>query len=417
MRVTYRVLLPLVAATGALLLSAVPPATEPADAAEEPRSVYVSTSGVPHADIADVKALRAGRGWDPGDPNSITPSWRTAVDRVTGQIASEHPDAVFHTGDQVEGRWGIDVDHTGIFGPVGTETQKKAAVTAAGNAYYGEMKRSWAARGFTNGVDFFPGVGDHEIGDMGRATDHVGLIGPHSFKYRAFETFLGAWARSYTASGTKYTSRPRGSQHEGTAYAVRLGDLLLVTVNPMWKRQDGVHARIGGAQLEWLDTRLAAARAHGVRHILVQCEIPVLDPNRVSGSSEILLEGRRDSAFWKTLVRHRVDVLLAAEFHDMTTYTNDGTTPVQVVHGASMRHARANYLLIREYPKRLELELKQLTGTVTDTDRLWQTDTSRPPRALQMSPGATVVGTMTIDKTSPTPVLRNRTGYLREGIE
>ncbi|MGH8869902.1 MAG: metallophosphoesterase family protein [Actinomycetes bacterium] len=386
-------------------------------AAEEPRAVYVSTSGVPHWDIADVKSIRAGRGWHTGDPNSITSSWRSSLNTVMAQIASENPDAVFHTGDQVQGRWGVDVDHTGIFGHVGTEAEKKDAVLAAGNAYYGEMKRFWSAHGFTHGTNLFPAMGDHEIGDMGPGVDHVKVLPPSDFRYRAFNDWKYAWARNYTASGTKYASRPVGAQQESTAYSVRLGPLLLITVNPFWKWDDGIHARIGGAQLDWLDQQIATARANGVDHVLVQSEIPVLDPNRVSGSSELLLEGRRDSAFWKTLVRDQVDVLLAAEFHDMTTYSNSATTPVQVVHGANMGSARANYLVIRVYADRLELELKQMSGTVTDTNRLWQTSTQRPPRGVRMNTGATTVGTMTIDKTTNPPTLANRTGFLREGIE
>ncbi|MGH3343677.1 MAG: metallophosphoesterase family protein [Carbonactinosporaceae bacterium] len=372
---------------------------------------------MPHWDIADVKSIRAGRGWDPGDPNSITPSWRSSLNTVMAQIADESPDAVFHTGDQVQGRWGVDVDDTGIFGPVRTEAQQKDAIVAAGNAYYGEMKRFWSAHGFTNGTNLFPAMGDHEIGDMGPGVDHVKVISPSSFKYRAFYDWKYVWARNYTSSGTMYASRPRGSQQESTAYSVRRGPLLLVSVNPFWKLDDGIHARIGGAQLDWLDERITTARANGVKYVIVQSEIPVLDPNRVSGSSELLLEGRRDSAFWQTLVRQKVDLLLAAEFHDMTTYSNNSSTPVQVVHGANMGSAHANYLLIRVYTDRLELELKQLSGTGTDTPKMWQTSTHRPPSGVTVLPGATSVGTMTIDKTTNPPTLTNRTGYLREGIE
>ena len=68
-----------------------------------PRAVYVSTSGIAHGDIADVKRLRAGRGWDPGDPNSINADWRAALDTVWDQIAAEDAVGVFATGDMVQG--------------------------------------------------------------------------------------------------------------------------------------------------------------------------------------------------------------------------------------------------------------------------------------------------------------------------
>jgi hypothetical protein len=384
----------------------------PIEPAEQPLEVFVSTSGVPHWDIADVPPVRSGLGWDPGDPDSVTPEWTAALNTVVAGIAAEGPTAVFHTGDQVHGRWGIDVDHTGIFGPVGTDAQKKAAVRAAAALYYGAMKQLWAAYGFTNTVNFFPAVGDHEIGDIGRR----GLTPTTTFRYRAYTTWLNAWARAFTASGLAYASRPREAQQASTAYAVRLGPVLLVTVNPMWRLADGVHVRIGGRQLRWLDRRIAQGRANGVTYVIVQSEIPVLGPNRDVASSRLLIEGGRQSAFWKTLVRNHVDLLLAGEFHALTTHSNGGTTPVQVVHGTFLGRTQPNYLVIRVYRDRLELTLKQMAFVVTDPAPLWQTSSARPPSGLIVDTTTTTVGTMTIDKTTSPPTLRHRTGYFREGI-
>src|SRR5690242_21105151 len=77
-----------------LALLAVPPspvAGSKASAAQDvtatPLATFVSTSGITHADVADVAFLRAGHGWDPGDPNGITDEWRSAVDTAWDQIA------------------------------------------------------------------------------------------------------------------------------------------------------------------------------------------------------------------------------------------------------------------------------------------------------------------------------------------
>ena len=42
-----------------------------------------------------------------------------------------------------------------------------------------------------------------------------------------------------------------------------------------------------------------------------------------------------------------VDLFLAAEFHNNTTHTRQGMTPVQVVHGGRRLHA--SWLVIDEY--------------------------------------------------------------------
>src|SRR3954470_20410607 len=68
-----------------------------------PLATYVSTSGISHDDVANLRNLPT---WHPGDPNGINKDWRTSIDDVWDQIASEHATAVFAQGSMIQGFWG-----------------------------------------------------------------------------------------------------------------------------------------------------------------------------------------------------------------------------------------------------------------------------------------------------------------------
>ncbi|HET8961772.1 hypothetical protein [Nocardioides sp.] len=387
---------------------------------QDPPHTYLSTSGVPHADIGDVATLRAGLGWDPGDPNSFNQEWYDAMQVVFAQIASENPEAVLHQGDMVEGRWGNDNNtrwpNTGIFGPVGTPEERTLAVQAAADCYYSEWLRFRDASGVTTNWHF--GVGDHEIGDSGRNGIALG------WQYGAMETFKSKWSEYFTRrpdGGHKYTLRPVGTAWEDTAYAVRLDPLtLLVTVDPFVKRPDGIRSSVEGDQLDWLDELLASQREDGIKHILVQSESPAFGPNRAANTSQITMEGGAGSPFWRVLQKHRVDLLLCAEFHEITAHHDPVTqaTPFQIVHGGNIFSSRSmNYLLIRTFPTRIELEAKRMAPAtnLSPGALLWNTNRSTAER-IAMKPGASPVGTLTINKIGPRPTLENRTGVFTEYV-
>ena len=398
----------LVATLAAVALIAAPLDAEPqlhvlaaGSRSGEPDATFVSTSGIPHHDIGD---LRASRYWRKGMRNGINRSWRRALDTTIGQIAAEQPDAVFHTGDMVSGRWGIDVDGTGIFGPVGTLAQKRRAIKRAAALYYGQNKRRWA----DHGLDPYFGVGDHEVGDMPSS----GVFGPKRLQSRAAPTWRNAWARAFTDDGDRYAWHPPYGQHRKTAYATMIGnDVGFVSLDPFARRDDGMHARIGTVQMRWLDETLRDLRQRGARHLLVQCETPALGPNRGSRSSRLVLEN--GAQLWRLLDRRGVDVLLTSEFHEVTTRTDGGETPVQVVHGAQLYHATANYLVIRTFHDRIELELKRMTGKKTGRRRFPTVNRPRPIDGIRMYRGAQVVGTMTIHRDGG---LSDRSVFLTEGF-
>lgn len=78
-------------------------AVTPSAFAQESRLLrVVSTSGVPHGDVADYTKSPA---WREGMPRGVNRAWRTYMRTVVGQITSRSPDLVLHAGDMVEGRW------------------------------------------------------------------------------------------------------------------------------------------------------------------------------------------------------------------------------------------------------------------------------------------------------------------------
>jgi hypothetical protein len=374
-------------------------AQEPPPAAE-PLLTLVSIPDFVNADVGDVRGIdRSGYfGWDPGDPNSTNAYYRDTLKVILNQVASENPDAVLVAGDEVNGHWGVDFDATGIFGAVNTYEQKLDALRKAGRLYY----RQWKDRFAQRGLKVYPAVGDHEVGDNPWPSG--------SFKTRAFGTYKATWARHFTAGGTKYAMRPTGTPYEGTTYAVKLTpNTLLITVDTFAKYDGTVHTRLTSGQLSWVRSTIDQAKASGVKNVIVQGHVSVLGPVNHQHSSNLMYEGGGSSAFWQMLKRKKVDLYLAGEAHDMTVHT-DGTL-VQVTHGGYVPRGISNYLVLNVYEDRIELRLKQFSGrTLDDTRRLWQVDNRRPPWSQVINPGPQSAGTMTIDKSTGEPVLRDRTG-------
>jgi hypothetical protein len=92
---------------------------------------------------------------------------------------------------------------------------------------------------------------------------------------------------------------------------------------------------------------------------------------------------------------------------------NDGTL-VHVTHGGYVPRGKSNYLLIKVYQDRIELQLKQFRGRILDrTHKLWQTGNRRPAWSQVIHPNPRSVGTMTIDKSTGESVLGDRTGKFR----
>jgi hypothetical protein len=348
--------------------------------AQELRQRIVSTSGVPHGDVAN---LRRSPFWRVGMPVGLNPSWMEFLQKEIADITSG-ADVVLHQGDQVEGRWGRDCDGRGVFGPVGTWAERIRALTLAGNIYYSRIKRFWGDR------DVLFGMGDHEIGDIGPS----GITRAGTFTYRAHRYWNRLWHRHYGPS----------------RYASRRGRVGIITLDPIMKTPRGIIARISRSDLDWARGKIADWRRKGVTWFLVQSEPPAIGPNRGSGTSGLLL--RNGDEVWRRFASMGVDLFLAAEFHNDTTYTREGTTPVQVVHGGF--HLRASWLVIDEYEDHLQLTLMGSRGSKVGDETIWATSCKHrlPRHPLPGTPQ--VIGTMTIHADGTTS---DRTGRLQEGIE
>lgn len=203
----------------------------------------VSTSGVPHTDVAD---YRASPYWRPGMPRGANASWRMFLATSIGQITSG-ADLVLHTGDMVEGRWGQDVDGAGVFGPVGTYKQKAAALQLAGDTYYRFYRQYWT------GLDVLWAQGDHEVGDLTATAPR-----PGTFRYSGHEQWNSVWRSHFGA----------------IRHADRRGAVGVITLDPIVKWKRGILPRIPTAHLDWLRKQVDGMRRDGVRWIIVQSESP-----------------------------------------------------------------------------------------------------------------------------------------------
>jgi len=314
-------------------------------------------------------------------PMGLNQPWQDFLNAEIADITNG-ADVVLHQGDQAEGRWGRDCGGRGVFGGVGTWDERVRALRLAGNIYYSTLKRFWGDR------DVLFGMGDHEIGDIGER----GIVLPNTFTYRAHRYWNRVWRRHYGPS----------------RYATRRGRVGIITLDPFQKTSRGIIARIRRSALDWTHHKIAHWRANGVRWILVQSEIPGIGPNRQTDTSGLLL--RNAGQVWRRMTTMGVDLFLAAEFHNETTQTNAGMTPIQVVHGG--RHLRASWLVIDEYDHHLELTLKASQGSHVGNATIWSPCGPRLPS--DPVPGTPeVIGTMTIHADGTTS---DRTGRLQEGI-
>jgi hypothetical protein len=292
-----------------LLVATVFLVTASAGSAQVLRQRIVSTSGVPHGDIANYKRSPY---WRPGMPLGLNDAWREFLKAEISNITSG-ADVVLHQGDQVDGRWGRDCDGQGVLGPVGTWDEQVRALTLAGNLYYSTIKRFWRDR------DVLFGMGDHETGDIPPSK----IVPPEKFTYQAHSYWNRVWRDHYGPS----------------RYASRRGRVGIITLDPIMKTPKGIIAKISRTDLDWTRDKIAHWRTNGVTWFFVQSEIPAIGPNRGSGTSGLLL--RNGDEVWRRFTSMGVDLFLAAEFHKDTTHTRGGMTPVQVVHGGA--HLRASW--------------------------------------------------------------------------
>jgi hypothetical protein len=359
-------------AGSALMASSTIMAT-PAKSAVEDSDTFISTSGLPHFDIADV---RNRPGWDPGEGNSTSPSWEASIDNVFAAMAGETDvDATIMTGDLVSGFWGRDVDNSGIFGPVKTTDQKKKAVVRAANTYYGELKRDWAAHPGLGPV--FPAAGDHELGGM----PHNGKIDAGTHAYKMYPTAKQAWVDNFGHPLTYAVELP-GEQN-----------VKLATLNPTERTSSGTYARIKRRDLDWLASEFANYDGWKI----IQVEIPPSPVAGSSNSSRTVL--RNGGALWQKARQLGVHVIFSAEVHELNALQQPSHTgedgPVLITNGGAMYGGGAgHYVLTTVSSETLTLTGvgKTVSCSKSGTKLLWQTTDRRPLAQLSCETAAKQVG-------------------------
>ncbi len=320
---------------------------------------FIATSGVPHRDLADVTGLP---GWDPWDGASTSPAWEAAVDGMLSTMAAESGvDATLMTGDLVAGYWGRDDTRSGVFGPVRTTAQQRAAVRRAARAYYGELQRDWAAHPGLGPV--LPAMGDHEAGDLPPS----GWRPRGSHQHRMFPTAVSAWTDAFGRLPT-YALQVPGPQ-----------DVIVATLLPVRWSPSGLTAAVGPRQLAWLET---VFRGHDGWKV-VQVEIPPSPVQRSRHSSgTVLADGE---ALWQKARELGVHVIFAAEVHDLNAMRQPGFEtlpgPVLVTNGGALYGGRAHYVVGDVSDEALTLTARTVSCSQSGTERLWQTTLARRPRS------------------------------------
>jgi hypothetical protein len=351
-----------------------------------------------NADVGDLR--RAPGHWNHHrSANSTSPAYERAIDHVLDDWQRQRPDAVLVAGDLVDGRWGRDPHHTGNFGPVGNPTARATAARLAAATYYPQYLRRFR----THHLELYAAAGDHEYGDNPWATS----------KRRLAPVFQQQFARYLTRTPS---GRPRFHQHPsgphaGTAYAFRPApDVQVVTIDPFDIAPDHARIRVDRQQLRWLAGVLRTAQRDGVRWTIVQGHVPILQPVRARGSSDLRYPGGARSRLWRVFEKNGVDVYLCGEVHDVTATTRDGI--LQLAHGGAFQFGLTTYALLDVHDDRIDVTLRDFGFRVRearDGSRLWETVRNGLKKSIRVDRDPYTIGTLTLGATGE---VTRRTGIL-----
>ncbi len=253
--------------------------------------------------------------WNIKNPEA---GWEDSLDWFFKTLKAEGPDFTLNAGDLMDARW----FETSL---IETKTEE----------YWPGLLQRYAA----HDLPVYIAPGDHEYGDdQGLKDSRV--------------------ARVFGEQMTKLLGMPTNGPdgHEGRAYWVREGNLLLITLDTFEDEGKAFGYTVGEAQLEWFEQ--VVAQHQDAEFIIVQGHLPIVGPVRSQNSSASMLRGGTDSKIWKAMVAAGVDVYLCGEHHRITTHKKDGIW--QVVHGALWGTQKdLNYLKGLVKPGSLELELRE----------------------------------------------------------
>jgi hypothetical protein len=228
--------------------------------------------------------------WNISNPQ---PGWEDTLDWFFDRLEEDGPDFTLNAGDIMDARWWDDAEQ------VREKTEQ----------YWGGFNKRFADRDMT----VYVAPGDHEYGDDG------GLA-------------RGDIARAFGEEFSRQMGMPRNgpANHLGRAYFVRQGNLLIITLDTFEDAGERFAYTVGQEQLAWMDKTLTDHA--DAAFVIVQGHLPIAGPVKSKNSSASMMKDGTDSAVWKLMVKHQVDVYLCGEHHRITTIKRDGIW--QIVHGA-----------------------------------------------------------------------------------
>ena len=310
--------------------------------------------------------------------------WEDALGFIVGSMKKEDPAFAMVAGDLVMGHWGT----------------KKEEIDRWAKKYY----PGWVQRFQDQDLKVYAALGDHEIRDnpwKGAAADAVPF---------------------YKDAFRRHLKMPlNGPDHmKGTAFYWLYRNALFVSVDVFEKgksNQGEIAAGVTGTQLAWFE-KVVGEHGPKVDHIVVMGHTPILRPVRTFSSSGMLTVQGHESNFWKSMVRHGVDLYLCGEVHAVTCTQRDGIQ--QIAHGGLIgRTTKPNYLVVNVKKDRLELNLKEI-DLINGKGRLWQQDKSRGPwdtitiTEERKKKGFISIGKVIINKQEADRKLEGATGFFIE---
>ncbi len=249
--------------------------------------------------------------------NYPQPGWEEAMDWFLDGMKKEGPAFSLNAGDIMDARWWTNKE----------EVQRQT------NKYWGGFKKRFEDKN----IKLYIAPGDHEYGDdQGLRKMHLTPVFAEQFA-SIFDMPLN------------------GPEHKKElAYSFSKENLAVISVDTFEDAGDRMSMTVSGKQLEWFKKTLE--KYQDKEFIIVQGHVPVVGPVKSKNSSANMLEGGPDTEFWKTMVKHGVDVFLCGEHHRITVKHKDGIW--QIVHGALWgTQEDVNYLRGSIKPGKLILEL------------------------------------------------------------
>jgi hypothetical protein len=366
---------------------------------------------------------------------TVENGYRGASQVLLEALAAEQADFFTVSGDINYSRWPKNAQLTSPTAPQHIRTQA--------DIYYNGWIDNVAQYGGFDLSRVYTVLGDHEIGDNDWPASKRPLIPTYK------QVYVEKMGNESTVVDGAYVDAPAG--FEGRTYAVKRGNVLLIGVDQFetfnsagqFTQTAGeiasVKLDVTGTQLAWLDSTLTLADGDSsIDHVIVMAHAPIAANEFVktqATSSGLDNATDENGPWWQTMSSHRVDLFLPGEVHAISMQLAEDV--LQVVSGTNIfqptNHAgvtnigynlnapvvsEENYLVVEAYEDRIDLTLKAIETRIWGNSGLANDPVNDEPyknrearvSAAAAAAGFQTVGTLTIDKSSGSPVYRNRSG-------